>query len=306
MKLRPMLASCCLHVCISSGDVKESACLARVCILPKSVIQAVNSICARFLWRGNCDKKGGHLVKWDQVCKEKEEGGLGLKNLEVMNCAMVLNQMWGKKGGRPSLWSEWLEKYWRKGKHWWEEEVKAKSSWVLKRMMHLEWHNLVWNDFNAPRDSINAWLAVQNKLMTRDRMCKWGWQGEKTCVLCEVMEENRDHILFECSYSKEVWFRVLYFLKVKSPFASWEALLPWFLGLPQVRLKTKLIAAAATRIINGLWRARNMKIFREESIPAAVIVQEAIFYLKMKKGALKKEAFPKEDVNWLKSMRFID
>ncbi|KAL9669434.1 hypothetical protein QQ045_006981 [Rhodiola kirilowii] len=42
--------------------------------------------------------------------------------METMNYAMVINQMWGKKEGRPSLWLDWLEKYWSKGKHWWEDE----------------------------------------------------------------------------------------------------------------------------------------------------------------------------------------
>ncbi|KAL9659064.1 hypothetical protein QQ045_018630 [Rhodiola kirilowii] len=308
-----------------------------VCILPKSVIQVVNSICARFLWRGTCDKKGGHLAKWDEVCREKEEGGLGLKNSETMSYAMVINQMWGKNEGRPNLWSDWLEKYWSKGKHWWEEEVKSKSSCVLKRMMQckdiglrcisitnnstrwrgqgegfevkdtynmltvhkepVEWHKLVWNDFKAPRDSMNAWLAVQNKLMMRDRLSKWGLLGEKTCVLCETSDESRDHIYFECSFSKVVWFKVMQFLKVEPPFTCWKSLIPWFEGMPQLRLKTKLIAAATTRIMDGLWRARNSKIFKDEGLPSAMIVQETIYYLKMKLGAIKKEAFSKEDTN---------
>ncbi|KAL9677827.1 hypothetical protein QQ045_015663 [Rhodiola kirilowii] len=31
---------------------------ARICMLPKAVIQSVNSLCARFLWKGSCDRKG--------------------------------------------------------------------------------------------------------------------------------------------------------------------------------------------------------------------------------------------------------
>ncbi|KAL9683140.1 hypothetical protein QQ045_014956 [Rhodiola kirilowii] len=319
---------------------------ARVCILPKTVVQAVNSICARFLWKGTCDKRGGHLVKWEEVCRDKEEGGLGLKNMENMNYALVINQMWGNKEGRPSLWTDWLEKYWRKGKHWWEEEVKSKTSWVLKRLMQcrdiglrcvsvtgntaswrgqgegfgvkdtyevltehkelVDWHKLVWNDFNAPRDSMNAWLAVQNKLLTRDRLRQWGVLCDKSCVLCELMDESRNHIYFDCSFSKEIWVKVLQFLNVETHFSSWGGLIPWFKGLPQMRLKTKLIAAAVTRVMNGIWRARNLKIFRDESLPAARIVQESIYYLKMKIGAIKENAFSKEDNMWLQFMCFVD
>ncbi|KAL9680174.1 hypothetical protein QQ045_018052 [Rhodiola kirilowii] len=244
---------------------------ARVCILPKTVIQVVNAICARFLWRGNCDKKGGNLVKWEDVCREREEGGLGLKNIEMMNYAMVIGQMWGKKDSRSSLWQEWLDKYWSKGKHWWEVGVNSNNSWVLRRLaqckdiglrcVHItdntarwkghgdgfevkdiyntiiehkevvDWHNLVWNDFNAPRDSMNAWLVVNNKLLTRDRMSNWGYRGDKSCVLCESADESRDHLYFECSFTRDVWERVMRFLLAEAPGSQWELLIPWFKGL---------------------------------------------------------------------------
>ncbi|KAL9679585.1 hypothetical protein QQ045_017451 [Rhodiola kirilowii] len=100
----------------------------RVCFLPKSVIRAVNAICAKFLWRGCGDRKGGHRINWEDVCRDKEEGGLGLKNIEVMNSALVINQIWGKKEVRPSVWTDWLKKYWSKGKHWWENERFSSSS----------------------------------------------------------------------------------------------------------------------------------------------------------------------------------
>ncbi|KAL9668147.1 hypothetical protein QQ045_002522 [Rhodiola kirilowii] len=274
---------------------------ARVCVLSKTVIQAVNATCARFLWKGSCDKKGGHLVKWADVCKSKEEGGLGLKSIETMNFAMVINQMWGKKLGRTSLWTEWLEKFWSKGKHWWEDEVKANSSWVLKRLMQckeigqrcvsitnntatwrgskegfgvrdtyntlsdlretVEWHKLVWNAFNAPRDSFNAWLAIQNKLLTRDRLSQWGVPSSKSCALCDTEDESRDHLFFECRVTQEVWNKVMHFLQIEPTFNRWELLIPWFKRLPQMRLKTKMIAVAITRVMNGVWTAGNIKIF---------------------------------------------
>ncbi|CAM8962550.1 unnamed protein product [Rhodiola kirilowii] len=80
-------------------------------------------------------------------------------------------------------------------------------------------------------------------------------------------------------------------------------LIPWFNSLPQMRLKTKLIAAAITRMMNGVWRARNSKIFKEESLPTAVIIQEIIWYLKMKLGVIKIAACSKEDIYWLRLMK---
>ncbi|CAM8925778.1 unnamed protein product [Rhodiola kirilowii] len=319
---------------------------ARVCILPKAVIHAVNASCASFLWNGCCGRRGGHLVKWEDVCKRKEEGGLGLKDLDRMNMALVTNQVWGKFLGRSSLWIDWLDKYWNKGKHWWEDEVKAKSSWVLKRLIqcketglrcvtivnsavswrgpgggftvndiyqmlsdpkeHVEWYKLVWNDFNAPRDSFHAWLTVQNKLLTRDRLCLWGISISRSCTLCESGEESRDHLFFECRFTQEVWQKVLSFLLITPSFYRWCSLIPWFKALPQSRLKTKMAAAAITRVMNGVWTARNKKIFRGESISTAMIIQETFWYLKMKIGAIQKEDCPCADWPWMRDMGIFD
>lgn len=40
---------------------------------------------ARFLWSGDKKKRKYHLVGWPQVCLPKDQGGLGILNLEVMN-----------------------------------------------------------------------------------------------------------------------------------------------------------------------------------------------------------------------------
>ncbi|KAL9683512.1 hypothetical protein QQ045_015334 [Rhodiola kirilowii] len=276
---------------------------ARVCILPKTVIQAVNATCARFFWRGSCDKKRGHLVKWDDMCRDKEDGGLGLKNIETLNFAMVINQMWGKKEASSwvlerllqcneiDLWCVSITNNiarWRG--HGEGFEVKDTYNTLIEHKALVEWYKLVWNDFNAPRDSLNAWLVVQNKLMTRDRMSHWGFLGAKTCVLCETMDESRDHLYFMCSFTKEL------------------------LGAPDSMVQRaasneaedKYYSSSTTRVMNGVWKSRNMKISREESNSTAMIVQETIWYLKVKLGAIKKEAYSKEDTSWLRDTRIIE
>ncbi|KAL9666522.1 hypothetical protein QQ045_000856 [Rhodiola kirilowii] len=104
---------------------------ARMCILPKKVLHTVSSICARFLWKGNATGKGGFLVSWREVCKEKIEGGLGVQDLSIMNEAMRLNQLWELSKDVDSIWQAWTKAYWSKGKDWWEaDNAKALSTCV--------------------------------------------------------------------------------------------------------------------------------------------------------------------------------
>ncbi|KAL0284387.1 UNVERIFIED_CONTAM: hypothetical protein Sradi_7200500 [Sesamum radiatum] len=51
-----------------------------VFILPKGVIRAIETKLRSFLWQGSTGK-GYAKVAWDQLCKPKTEGGLGIRNL---------------------------------------------------------------------------------------------------------------------------------------------------------------------------------------------------------------------------------
>jgi hypothetical protein len=37
------------------------------------------------LWGGGLEEKQLYWVKWDQICLPKEQGGLGVKNLDTFN-----------------------------------------------------------------------------------------------------------------------------------------------------------------------------------------------------------------------------
>ena len=46
------------------------------------------------LWHGSdINKHGGYLVAWNDVCRPKFQGGLGILNLRAQNKAMLLKQL---------------------------------------------------------------------------------------------------------------------------------------------------------------------------------------------------------------------
>ncbi|XP_062103559.1 uncharacterized protein LOC133814640 [Humulus lupulus] len=54
---------------------------AQVMILLKALLDRVNQICKAFLWHGTPENNGPAYVSWGDVCKNKIEGGLGLRNI---------------------------------------------------------------------------------------------------------------------------------------------------------------------------------------------------------------------------------
>ncbi|XP_058758239.1 uncharacterized protein LOC131631463 [Vicia villosa] len=61
---------------------------------PSKVLHEIHTIQSKFLWSGGDRKRSVHWVSWDTVCKTREEGGLGVKNVEIMNAALLSKWKW--------------------------------------------------------------------------------------------------------------------------------------------------------------------------------------------------------------------
>ncbi|KAJ6809410.1 uncharacterized protein M6B38_160565 [Iris pallida] len=57
--------------------------------IPTATIRKVEAICADFIWRG-----GMHAISWDQLCRPREEGGVGLRPLHAVMKAACVKMAW--------------------------------------------------------------------------------------------------------------------------------------------------------------------------------------------------------------------
>jgi hypothetical protein len=79
--------------------------------MPVKVWREVVKIQHDFFWGGLSSRRRVCWVKWDEICKPKKEGGLGVKNLRLMNL---------------SLSAKWRWKLLREDEEIWKKVVKAK------------------------------------------------------------------------------------------------------------------------------------------------------------------------------------
>ncbi|RVW17821.1 putative ribonuclease H protein [Vitis vinifera] len=72
--------------------------------MPRVVKLRLEKIQRDFLWGGGALEKRPHLVKWAVVCTHKKMGGLGIRNLSILNRALLCKWSWHFAVERDSYW----------------------------------------------------------------------------------------------------------------------------------------------------------------------------------------------------------
>nr|XP_009592431.1 uncharacterized protein LOC104089284 [Nicotiana tomentosiformis] len=103
--------------------------------LPKKVIQAVESICRKFLWIEDTNASKKSLVAWDKLCRPKSTGGLKITDMSVWSKDALLKHLWNVCKKKDKLWIQWVHAYYIKGRVPWTVEAKQ-ASWIVHKILH--------------------------------------------------------------------------------------------------------------------------------------------------------------------------
>lgn len=63
-------------------------------LIPKGVLGKLDKHRKRFFWQEHEGRKRYHLVKWPRICRLKEKGGLGVKDLHKQNVSLLTKWWW--------------------------------------------------------------------------------------------------------------------------------------------------------------------------------------------------------------------
>jgi len=71
--------------------------------IPKEVLKKLNFLRSRFFWQGDGHKRKYRLLKWSIICRPRDQGGLGIINLEIPN-KCLLNKWLFKLTNEDDIW----------------------------------------------------------------------------------------------------------------------------------------------------------------------------------------------------------
>ncbi|XP_060190913.1 uncharacterized protein LOC132620252 [Lycium barbarum] len=134
---------------------------------------------------------------------------------------------------------------------------------LLEPTLRVPWKCLMFKTDARSKAVVTMWLHLQGRLLTNDRLMKWGFQVDAECVFCHAPLETNDHLFVYCLFAKSLWDRLLRWLQRQSYYAtSWEQHLEWVIkqakGRSQAASIFKLVYA---EVIHAIWIERNQRIF---------------------------------------------
>lgn len=78
-------------------------------LLPPGVIATIDARRRSFLWTGSDSTSGAKcLVAWEDVCRVKEDGGLGIIRLDAQNACLLLKLLHRLHHPQDSAWARWV------------------------------------------------------------------------------------------------------------------------------------------------------------------------------------------------------
>uniref|UniRef100_A0A453PZ75 Reverse transcriptase zinc-binding domain-containing protein n=1 Tax=Aegilops tauschii subsp. strangulata TaxID=200361 RepID=A0A453PZ75_AEGTS len=135
----------------------------------------------------------------------------------------------------------------------------------------------IWKMWAPPKCKFFAWLVLQNRVWTADRLTRRGWPNCGLCPLCKQVQESAAHLLFQCRFSGRVWNEITVWLGIHhyTPL-TWRnedsVRARWIKAVGAGDQHRKALASVMMLVSWEIWKERNARIFRNMAAPTTIVV----------------------------------
>ncbi|KAM3348275.1 hypothetical protein ACQJBY_021904 [Aegilops geniculata] len=139
-------------------------------LMNRTFVEKLDKHRRRFFWQGCIKKRRYHLIRWNRICRSKEKGGLGIKDLRKQNISLML-KWWWKLDTQKGIWQDIVRARYLRNQTvatvsprfsdspCWKILLKIKNLYMIGRKLRVGTGNLtrLW------KDSINGLTPFQEQ-----------------------------------------------------------------------------------------------------------------------------------------------
>ncbi|KAL5138416.1 hypothetical protein HKD37_10G028591 [Glycine soja] len=126
----------------------------------------------------------------------------------------------------------------------------------------VEWRKIIIGNHARHHAIFTLWLACNKRLLTKERMIRFGMPTDGLCVFCK-MAETCQHLFFSCCEIKPVWEKILRWIGYVHTPTMWDDELGWIVENTKGKgCKRILMKLAVAETVYRVWFVRNRIIFQ--------------------------------------------
>ncbi|XP_070014897.1 uncharacterized protein [Nicotiana sylvestris] len=155
------------------------------------------------------------------------------------------------------------------GLHWRFTKGKSITKQIYVQLIgedtRVPWKDMIFNNAARPKAKFTLCLQLQSRLLTTDKLVKWGLVMDTQCVMCRNAEETHEHLFWECILAKEVWHIVNQWAQGKPMSAiDWQHHQQEIIKRAKRKNQTaQIFKMIYTEFVHSIWIERNMRIFEK-------------------------------------------
>ena len=167
-------------------------------------------------------------------------------------------------------------------------QFTIRSAWefIRSRQVQLDWTKLAWFSNNIPKLAFCLWLAIQQRLGTKDR--GYNTDLNLNCILCNHQLEDHAHLFFDCAISSQIWRVMKTKCHLQAPSLGWNDLIAWLAQEwrgSSFQLYIWKLCLAGT--VYTIWQERNSRLHHNRPRNASQICDHITWMLRSKLSSLK-------------------
>ena len=136
---------------------------------------------------------------------------------------------------------------------------------------------MVWKAWAPPKVKFFAWLALQDRIWTADRLAKRGWPNCDLCPLCKRVQECGSHLFFKCRYTRRIWSLIIDKYHIHgldtNGWPLFDSVEAWWASTCDNGTPNRQAKASLTMLVTWtVWNERNARVFKHKSAPPPTLL----------------------------------
>jgi len=143
---------------------------------------------------------------------------------------------------------------------------------------HVPWAKVVWETWSLPMYNFILWVAVMEKLRTRDRLRFLDIDPLR--VFCRLYDETHNHLFFKCPWTSLLWRMAKSWLWLHKSMSTINSAIHGFLsGRNNLVGRTRRVSPSI--LIYLIWKERNKRVFDNSCTHVSLVFHrfQILFYM---------------------------